>query len=150
MATQNSDYTPQKFTHSSRARFRQTTTDAATAQVEHGEDMTGSFIGPFKIEGFFDRFMNVSEECLQKMNQNVKFPLPSRELKTKDAKLEKNLYQLFVSSMSLYLCYHDQSVFDPSRNVGQRNLRVQPLATLHFLHRCRWSTAGQWRRQASA
>ena len=99
MATQNSDYTPQKFTYGSRARFRQTTTDAATAQVEHAKDMTGGFIGPFKIEWFFDRFMNISEELLQKMNQNVKFPLPSRELKTKDAKLEKNLYQLFVSAM---------------------------------------------------
>ena len=90
------------------AEFKHIIADLAKAQEEHAKEMAGHWGGPVTPRMFVDNFMSLDDANLQKMAEllpNAKFKLPVRK---GQRKLEKHLYQLFVSHPSA--CWSDDSL----------------------------------------
>lgn len=102
MATLNTESTPHKATLPGLQRYRQDIPKAAVAHDELGEEMVGSWYGPYGPSMFMDDLMPISPTILKKMDSDVQFPLPVRQ---EGKKLEKHLYQYFVSRPSVEILY---------------------------------------------
>ena len=91
----NSNFTPHRAALPGFQRYQQRLPDAAILQEEFGKDMTGRWYGPYSPQMFLEKLMSIPASILKKMNKNVQFRLPIR--KTETGRLEKHLYELFVS-----------------------------------------------------
>ena len=91
------EYTPLKPRHGNFQQWGQYRLEAAALQREHAKDMIGHWIGPYQPQHFMTELMDISPDDLAKMPKDVKFDLPTR--KHPKARIERNLYQAFVSTM---------------------------------------------------
>lgn len=121
------------------AEFKHIIADLAKAQEEHAKEMAGHWGGPVTPRVFVDNFMSLDDANLQKMMEqmtellpNAKFKLPVRK---GQRKLEKHLYQLFVSHP--YARWADDSlIMFVGYIAGKDHQRFQSLPQPEVLHRC--------------
>ena len=135
MATPGTNSTPIKPTTGGLQQHRNSIVGAGVLKQEQGEDMSGSWLGPFTPQEFMSNLMNISKRLLKMMPGGVKFKEPT------EGQLEKDMYKDFVRPCP-HAIYYCECTDHLCSEVGYHHQEAQSLSEEAILHLCKLDFEG--------